>query len=227
MPYNMRDKDYPEEYIQGEVTFFGKRFFVTPDVLIPRLETEVLVRRARDILSHHEIDTLIDIGSWSGIIWTSCADSVRKVIFTDISLRALAVTQTNFALHGKVWSAEFLHGSLLEPIQWRANEFQKLLIVTNLPYIREEDWWNMSADTHFEPKLALFGWEETGFELYESFFEQLDIFSSTIPSLICLIEFGYDQREICEQILNSYGWKHTFFADYAGIERFCEIKLTK
>lgn len=63
MPYNMRDKDYPEEYIQGEVTFFGKRFFVTPDVLIPRLETEVLVRRARDILSHHEIDTLIDIGS--------------------------------------------------------------------------------------------------------------------------------------------------------------------
>jgi release factor glutamine methyltransferase len=220
----MLDKDYPQEYIKGEVIFFGKRFLVTPDVLIPRLETETLVRRAREILQKEAYDTLIDIGSGSGIIWTSCAEYARKVIFTDISAEALEVTKKNFILNCDGKSVEFLHWSLFEPIQSRIEELSQVLIVSNLPYIRQDDWGNMSADTHFEPKLALFGWEVTGFELYEEFFRQLKDFTWEDLSTICLIEFGYDQREICENLLKTYGWEYRFFADYAGIERFCEIR---
>ena len=76
----------------------------------------------------------------------------------------------------------------------------------------------MSADTVHEPKLALFGGEKTGFELYEQLFEQFlntDIFFS------CIFEFGFDQRDVAEEVLKKYPqWEYSFFADYAGVERF-------
>ena len=80
----------------------------------------------------------------------------------------------------------------------------------------------MSPDTHFEPELALFGWRETGFELYEQLFAQISEykFQGTL-----IIEFGFDQREIAEKRIQIYGWKYEFFSDYAGIERFCEIRI--
>ena len=83
----------------------------------------------------------------------------------------------------------------------------------------------MSADTIHEPKIALFGGEQTGFELYEKLFEQFShLYHPTIlPSYhpTILFEFGFDQREHAEDILQGYpDWKYSFFADYAGIERF-------
>ena len=78
-------KDYPEEYITGKVIFFGREFHVTPDVLIPRLETESLVRRAREAQKNLNFECIVDIGCGSGIIGTSLADLVDEVIFLDIS----------------------------------------------------------------------------------------------------------------------------------------------
>ena len=86
----------------------------------------------------------------------------------------------------------------------------------------------MSLDTVYEPRLALFGWEITGFELYEKLFEQLQILSHSHNqfSFSCIFEFGFDQREVAEKILSQFpDWKYSFFADYAGIERFGEIIL--
>ncbi len=87
----------------------------------------------------------------------------------------------------------------------------------------------MSPDTRFEPQLALFGGDETGFEMYERLFKQI---AHLLPSLLgegmgvrCIIEFGFDQREIAENLIQSYGWEYEFFADYAGVERFCEITI--
>lgn len=81
----------------------------------------------------------------------------------------------------------------------------------------------MSPDTRYEPELALFGGEKTGFELYEKLFEQLRMMNCEWRALI---EFGFDQREIAREILKQYGWNYEFFPDFAGIERFCEIDLT-
>jgi release factor glutamine methyltransferase len=61
-------RDYPHEYITGTLTFFGREFLVTPDVLIPRLETEGLVRRARAIQKIEKFEHIVDIGCGSGII---------------------------------------------------------------------------------------------------------------------------------------------------------------
>lgn len=83
----------------------------------------------------------------------------------------------------------------------------------------------MSPDTRYEPELALFGGDVTGFELYEKFFAQIPDFISkyTPQSLTILIEMGDDQQEIATQVLREYGWNFEFFADLRGIERFIKI----
>lgn len=223
--------NYPEEYKIGHTIFFGKKFIVNENVLIPRLETESLVRRARTILHTKNFEKIIDIGSGSGIIGTSLADLGDEIIFIDISEKALEVAEKNFKNNFPHKNAIFLHSDLLENV-WEnflkknSEKTSEVLMVSNLPYIKNNDWENMSEDTIYEPKLALFGWEKTGFELYEKLFLQI-IEKNIVGTLI--IEFGFDQRQIAENILKNfeekYGWKYEFFADYAGIERFAEIIL--
>ena len=164
-------ENYPEEYIHGEVEFFGKKFFVNENVLIPRLETESLVRRARKILANESFVSVADIGSGSGIIGISVADLVKEIFFIDISKNALEVARKNFEKN-------------LE--QYFPDCDGKILLLTNLPYIKNDDWENMSEDTRFEPKNALFGGEKTGFELYEKLFTE--IFEKNLHGVI-LIEF--------------------------------------
>jgi release factor glutamine methyltransferase len=241
--------DYPEEYITGKVTFFGREFIVTPDVLIPRLETEWLVRRAIKILKNEKYDRVVDIGCGSGIIATSVADLADEVVFLDISHEALEVAEQNFRTHFPEKKAEFVVSDLLDelPLQREYREAgrdlitvkkssvtswqllykgaSRILLLANLPYIKWDDWVNMSPDTRHEPELALFGWDETGFEMYERLFSQMahsiKLWNSETTKLI--IEFWFDQREIAEEVIVKYGWEYEFFADYAWVERFAEI----
>lgn len=85
----------------------------------------------------------------------------------------------------------------------------------------------MSSDTVHEPRLALFGGAETGFELYEKLFSQIPDFLKkyTPKSLTILAEMGEDQEAIATEILTSYGWKFSFFADCFGIRRFIKIEI--
>ncbi len=214
--------DYPEEYITGTVTFFGREFIVTPDVLIPRLETEGLVRGARRVLKANWSTLVIDIGCGSGIIGTSIADLASELIFLDVSPRALYVAEKNFRTHFPDKKAQFIQWDLLEKL-WLSHS-PNTLFLANLPYIKKDDWENMSPDTRHEPELALFGGEVTGFEMYERLFEQIRDMNLRWA---LIIEFGFDQREIAEKIISSYGWEYEFFPDYAGIERFCEINIDK
>ncbi len=219
--------DYPEEYTKWSVHFFGRDFIVTPDVLIPRLETECLIRRARKLILEKNIQQVIDIGCGSGIIGTSVADLIDTVVFLDISPEALRITETNFFSSFPGKQADFIMSDLLtwlseSSLNWNL----PILFLTNLPYIKDADWNNMSADTQFEPKIALFGGEKTGFELYERLFMELAKLPIRVNQGHCIFEFWYDQREIAEATLKQFPhWKCCFFADYAGIERFGEIIL--
>jgi release factor glutamine methyltransferase len=217
------DEHYPIEYKDGLVVFFGKTFTVTPDVLIPRLETEGLVRRVRSILRTRHIYTLIDIGTWSGIIPTSCADLVQKILCVDLSPQALQVAEKNFCSYFYDKEVNFVQSDLLASLSLDTFHWD-LCITANLPYIRAEDWEHMSLDTRYEPRMALFGWEMTGFELYEVFFEQLANWWYPYARYV-VIEFGFDQQNIADDILKKYPWQVIFFPDYAGIERFAEIYI--
>jgi len=83
----------------------------------------------------------------------------------------------------------------------------------------------MSPDTRYEPELALFGGDTTGFELYEKLFAQINSFIEkyTPKSLTILAEMGDDQKELATQVLREYGWNFEFFADLRGIERFIRV----
>jgi release factor glutamine methyltransferase len=164
----------------------------------------------------------MDIGTGSGIIGTSCADLAEKVVFLDISPAALRVAEKNYRTYYEEGNAVFLESDLLDSPYVRDWYEENMVLVANLPYIKQGDWDNMSEDTRFEPAIALFGGEKTGFELYERLFRDLQ---DRHDSMTLLIEFGFDQREIAEEVLNQYGWKYEFFPDYAGIERFCEISI--
>lgn len=165
---------------------------------------------------------IVDIGSGSGIIGTSLADLADEIYFIDISADALEVAKKNFYHNFADKEANFVISNLLENLN--LDNKKELIFVSNLPYIKNNDWQNMSEDTIFEPKLALFGGEKTGFELYEKLFFQLKEknFSGKI-----FIEFGFDQKEIAKNFLekNFKQWKAEFFSDYAGIIRFAEIDL--
>jgi release factor glutamine methyltransferase len=211
---------YPEEYITGIVTFFGREFRVTPDVLIPRLETESLVRRARSIQEREKYARIVDIGCGSGIIGTSIADLADMVVFLDISEPALTIARGNFESHYQEKDAQFILSDLLWDFE--KNSDIPTLFLANLPYIKNEDWEHMSPDTRYEPELALFWGDVSGFELYEKLFDQL---LSGHFTWKVLIEFGFDQREVAEKVIQSYGWKYQFFPDYSGIERFGELSI--
>ena len=247
------------------MTFFGRDFVVTPDVLIPRLETESLVRKARSLLQPSKLSayrhtTVIDIGCGSGIIGTSVADLADEVIFLDISPEALSVAKRNFRTYFPDKQAQFIVSDLLEQLPL-GREYReagrdlvseqkspllspqkgvKTLFLTNLPYIRADDWEHMSPDTVHEPKIALFGGESTGFELYERLFDELSLllvrsetreasdgrFLFQYSPFHLIFEFGFDQRGIAERVLQKYPeWKSSFFPDYAGVERFGEVIL--
>ena len=216
--------NYPEEYITGSVSFLGRDFSVNPSVLIPRLETETLIKRARKILQESTIDTVIDIGCGSGIIGTSVAELADHIIFLDISPEALHTTETNFRKYFKEKKAEFILSDLLYPVDGsQIPHSWSILFLTNLPYIRDADWQNMSPDTIHEPKLALFWWEKTWFEMYERLFREFSLLEKN-REYIAICEFGFDQRDIAESVIKTYpNWKYSFFPDYAGIERFVEI----
>lgn len=217
---------YPEEYTTGSVVFYGKKIRVTPSVLIPRLETEVLVRRVRKIAQEKQIHTLIDIGTGSGCIPVALWDQFREVHLIDISPEALGLAEENMREHfGERDLPRFtcIVSDLLAQVDTSVYSGD-LIITANLPYIREADWENMSPDTQYEPRLALFWWEHTGFEMYEFLFDQLVQWKYPQKRYL-IIEFWYDQRDIAEEVLQKYTWKYVFFGDYRGIERFCEIEI--
>ena len=164
-------EDYPDAYKEGKVEFFYLPFFTDTRALIPRLETEDLVREAIKIAKQDNFDTIVDIGSGSGIIGISVSKHVSFLnhFAIDISQEALDLTAKNAELHHIPILC--LQGDLLASFSGKSIG-NRVLFVTNLPYISKTSD-ELSSDTIYEPQNALFGGEETGFEMYERLFMEL------------------------------------------------------
>lgn len=147
-------------YVLGHWEFFGLDFKVTPDVLIPRPETELLVEKAITWLSNNpERRNIADIGTGSGAIAVSLAVNISdaKILATDISSKALQVATQNAEKHNVVNKIEFIECDLLP------NNFSVDLICANLPYIPTETLHKLPVFGR-EPTLALDGGQD-GFKL--------------------------------------------------------------
>lgn len=168
---NERKQGKPLAYILGEWDFYGRTFFVNTNVLVPRPETEELVRQALQTIQRLPKDfplfTIADIGTGSGCILITLALELADLglplsrftfLATDISTAALGVAKQNAKRHGLLNQIEFLSGTMLEPLKGRSID----LILSNPPYLpsKELDQAGQGPDTAgllFEPRTALEG----------------------------------------------------------------------
>lgn len=217
----------PEEYTDGYVIFMGQRFITDKRALIPRLETEELVKYCLIFLEKNpQIQTIADIGTGSGIIPISLLSKAGKpltVFATDMSQEALDLAKENLQkmTHEGI---TFLQGDLLQPLireLWNSPP-EEILITANLPYVREVE---INSWLMHEPRMAFLGGVETGFELYERFFDQLLDWKERPKKTHIIIEFWLWQRDIAETLFQKHGFQYSFFADLRGIERFAHCFL--
>lgn len=141
----------PLPYLTGRMELFGLEFVVTPDVLIPRPETEMLVERALA----WDPQTVVDVGTGSGCVAVALAVRLprARIYATDLSRAALSVAMTNARRHGVADRIHFLQADLASPLRGPVD-----LVVSNPPYVAEEEWASLPESVReHEPRLALDG----------------------------------------------------------------------
>lgn len=167
-----RQAGEPIAYILGEKEFFGRKFEVNKNVLIPRPETEEVVELVLELMDKEGVEEgvqILEVGTGSGCIATTLAlerPSV-KVVAVDISKDALDIAKRNAQNLGA--KVEFLQSDLLDKVP-ENEEFK--IVVANLPYVDEEWAWLDRETLDFEPKIALFA-EENGLRAYRRLLGQL------------------------------------------------------
>lgn len=154
-----RQARVPLAYLTGTKEFWSLSFKVTPAVLIPRPETEVLVETALARLKFLTAPVIADVGTGSGAIAVAMAKMLpcARIYATDISREALEVARENARAHGVAGQIAFLQGDLLEPVFARGLSGQCDLIVSNPPYIATTDLAALPPEVRCEPVEALDG----------------------------------------------------------------------
>jgi len=144
----------PLPYLIGEVEFYGLPFSVTPDVLIPRPETELLVSLALERLSTLANPRVVEVGTGSGCIAVTLAvhSPGLHLFATDLSGAALRVARQNARRYGVSGRITWLQADLLSPLR---RPFD--VIVSNPPYVAETEWAELPASVRHEPRTALLG----------------------------------------------------------------------
>ncbi len=166
-----RAEGTPVAYLVGHREFFSLSFRVTPDVLIPRPETEQLVVQAIDLSKTLAVSHIADVGTGSGILAICCAKHIpdSQVTALDISPAAIKIAKANAEKHGVADRIEFLESDLLTGCPAGAR-FD--LIVSNPPYISTAEMAELDGDVrNHEPHLALDGGAE-GTEVIERLIPQ-------------------------------------------------------
>jgi release factor glutamine methyltransferase len=217
----------PTQHLTGKQEFWGLEFEVTPDVLIPRPETEHVIEVALDRLAVRELRSgrkqtltgdglqIADIGTGSGCIAIALAKELpgATIYATDISSAALAVAQRNAKRHNLAEMIRFLKGNLLDGVSPLLD-----LIVSNPPYVGRREAETLAREVRdHEPEIALYGGEE-GYELYA------DLITQSAAHLksggILVLELGHNSLPAVQPLLDAPAWTNVGVTnDLAGIPR--------
>jgi len=225
----------PTQHLTGKQEFWGLEFEVTPDVLIPRPETEHVIEVALDRLALRELRAgrkqtltgeglqIADIGTGSGCIAIALAKELPAANFiaTDISPAALAVAKRNATRHAVADRIDFCEASLLvlhSPLATRHSPLSFDLIASNPPYIGRREAPSLPREVRdHEPHSALFGGEE-GYELYADLITQAA--NHLKPGGILVLELGHNSLPAVQPLLEASAWTNVGVTnDLAGIPR--------
>ena len=211
--FSRRIQGEPIAYIVEEREFFGLNFHVTPDVLIPRPDTELLVELALQYAP--EQSSLLDLGTGSGAIAIAIAYQRPDLAVSalDISAAALAVAQDNAGRHLPTKRLELLQSDWYQAVAGR----QFHTIVSNPPYIVKDDSHLSQGDLRFEPLNALTDHAD-GLSAYRRLIDDAHLYLETQGWI--LLEHGYDQAKAVQRLLHEAGFEQIqSWRDLAGIER--------
>ncbi len=197
----------PIQYITGQQEFYGLAMKVSPAVLIPRPETELLVEVAVKLLTVDRPLRIADIGTGSGAIAIALAVHLPQAEITalDISAAALAVAQDNAHKHKVAERIEFLQSDLLSAVMPLGGSFDA--VVSNPPYVAELDRETLHPEVReFEPASALFA-GEGGLDVYRRLIPQA--LRALKPNGLLAMEIGQGQQIVIASLLD--GWDNVLF----------------
>jgi len=221
---------HPVAYLLGTREFYSREFAVSPDVLIPRPETETLVEAALDVMRNRgqaspagtEVCplSLLDLGTGCGAIaiTLACERNELEVTATDSSAEALEVARANAARHAA--RIEFAHGPWYAPVAGRRFD----LIVSNPPYVAARDPHLSEGDLRFEPRQALTDGSRDGLDSLRAIVAGAA--SHLHPGGWLLVEHGHDQAAAVAALLAQAGFAQPLsLPDLAGIPRVAGARI--
>ncbi|PPE06035.1 peptide chain release factor N(5)-glutamine methyltransferase [Williamsoniiplasma lucivorax] len=216
--------EVPVAYIVKNKRFYGLDFMVDQRVLIPRVETEMLVEEALNWLGDQQDKTIIDLCTGSGNIGITLNKLTNhQTYLTDISRDALDVCQINIAKH-QLKNIKLLQGDLLTPLI--QNKIKGDLIVCNPPYIEHSDD-HVGASTKYEPQNALYA-DDQGLKFYREMFAHFQKIINDHNNFCLIMEFGFAQKDAIEKLVFEFiDYKkitHKFLKDASNNWRCIIIK---
>lgn len=206
----------PIQHIIGFADFMGEKFIVNQSVLIPRDETEILVRKAIEIINENNFKMALDVGTGSGCIacmiakYTDC-----QIIGLDISSDALNTALDNASKLNLFNKAIFRKSDVFSNIK-DGEKFD--IIISNPPYIPLLEKENIQTEVKFDPELALYTTDEKGLEFYEKITKNAPKILNSKGYL--LFELGIGQSNDVKSIMEKSGFSNIeVIKDLAGIDR--------
>lgn len=214
-----RSRHVPLQQLTGEAYFYGMKFYVNEDVLIPRQDTEVLVEEvlklSRTVFPEEKRKHLniLDVCTGSGCILLSLLSNLENAVGTgvDLSEKALNVARINGRNLGI--QAEWIHSNLFDKVQGKYD-----MIVSNPPYIKTSVIGELMDEVKYhEPKMALDG-REDGLYFYRAMIREAEEYLN--QGGILAFEIGYDQGESVSRLMRDQGYSQVqVIQDLAGLDR--------
>jgi len=196
----------PISYLIGRTEFYSLTLKVTPDCLIPRPETELLVERSIELLRHRKGSQLIgELCTGSGCVAVAIAKNFPQanIIAADSSEKALSVAADNVQMHSLADRVKLLRGDLFEPVIAELGERKFDLLVSNPPYVTDEEFENLDPGVKdYEPPTALRGGPD-GLGIIRRIINQSADFLK--PDGILMLEIGYRQGPQVRKLISDTG----------------------
>lgn len=214
-----RARGEPIQYITGLQDFFGRRFRVTPDVLIPRPETELLVEAALEVDGGSDSSPFVcDVGTGSGCIAVTllCERSKARAVAVDVSMAAIEVAKQNARNHAVANRADFVVSDCFNSLD--PGNYQFDLVVSNPPYVSSDMMEGLQREVRdYEPRVALSPGPD-GLKTIRRLLNEAPAFIKEKRHMI--MEIGFDQGEAVQRLVDSDVWDLlTIRPDLQGIPR--------
>lgn len=191
----------PIAYIIGKVNFYNEKYIVNQDVLIPRVDSEILVEKAIEYINNENLNTMLDMCTGSGCIGISITKNskIRYTTLIDVSKEALEIANKNIILNKVDNKCSTLHSDLFSNLNNSNIKYD--IIVSNPPYIPTRDINCLDISVKKEPTIALDGGKD-GMNFYRKILKQALNYLNN--NAVLIFEIGYDELEKFKKIINRY-----------------------